>query len=50
MPIVGVPGFGDQFNNMKRAVTKGYGIKVDMTYDVVEHLKAAIEEILSNPS
>ncbi|CAB3233306.1 unnamed protein product [Arctia plantaginis] len=50
VPIIGVPAFGDQFINMKRAVTKGYGIKVDMTYDIVENLKVAIEEILSNPS
>ncbi|XP_045503921.1 UDP-glucosyltransferase 2-like [Colias croceus] len=48
-PIIAVPIFGDQFTNAKRAVQKGFGIYVDMTYNVADDIKVAIQEMLSNP-
>ncbi|XP_059051885.1 UDP-glycosyltransferase UGT5-like [Achroia grisella] len=48
-PIIGIPGFGDQFINVNRMVKKGFGVKVDLTFSLVEDLKLAIAEILSNP-
>ncbi|XP_075985048.1 UDP-glucosyltransferase 2-like isoform X1 [Anticarsia gemmatalis] len=49
VPMIGIPGFYDQFVNTKRAVNKGFAVKVDMTYNVVEDLKVAVEEMISNP-
>ncbi|XP_075984943.1 UDP-glucosyltransferase 2-like [Anticarsia gemmatalis] len=50
VPIIGIPAFGDQFVNIKRAASKGFGVEVDMSFNVVEDLRTAIEEITSNPS
>ncbi|CAB3233307.1 unnamed protein product [Arctia plantaginis] len=50
VPIIGIPAFADQFVNIKRVVKKGFGIKVDLTYNLVEDLKVAVEKITSNPS
>lgn len=46
-PIIGIPVFGDQFNNMMRAENKGFAVKVDLSYSLAEDLKAAIAEVLS---
>ncbi|KAL0868322.1 hypothetical protein ABMA27_007847 [Loxostege sticticalis] len=50
VPIIGIPMYGDQFLNTNRAVRKGFGKKVDLDWDFAKNLKAAIEEILGNPS
>ncbi|CAH2054200.1 unnamed protein product, partial [Iphiclides podalirius] len=48
VPIIGLPVFADQFVNILRAVGKGYGRKVDLTYALVEDLKSAIHHVTSN--
>nr|WRX06272.1 UGT40R1 [Helicoverpa armigera] len=49
VPIIGIPAFGDQFINVKRAINKGFALEVKLSYTVAADLKAAIEEILHNP-
>ncbi|XP_053616041.1 uncharacterized protein LOC128678482 [Plodia interpunctella] len=49
-PIIGIPVFGDQINNVDRSVNKGFAIKVNLAYDMKDKLKAAIEEMLRNKS
>lgn len=48
MPVVGIPVFADQFNNVDGAVNKGYAKRVDLTYSLADDLKVAIDDILSN--
>nr|XP_013189936.1 unnamed protein product [Amyelois transitella] len=45
-PIIGIPVFGDQFNNVDRAVKKGFAMRVDLAYNMKDKLKAAINEFL----
>ncbi|XP_053615383.1 UDP-glucosyltransferase 2-like isoform X2 [Plodia interpunctella] len=47
-PIIGIPVFGDQFNNIDRAVRKGFALRVDLAYDMKDHLRAAIDDALHN--
>ncbi|XP_072933659.1 UDP-glycosyltransferase UGT5-like [Epargyreus clarus] len=49
VPIIGLPIYGDQENNINRAVAKGYGIKVTIGYDSALKVKEAIDEIFNNP-
>ncbi|CAK1594070.1 unnamed protein product [Parnassius mnemosyne] len=49
VPIIGIPVYGDQFNNINRAVAKGYAKRVDLTYSLADDLKVAIDDILSDP-
>ncbi|XP_026332312.1 UDP-glucuronosyltransferase 2B4-like [Hyposmocoma kahamanoa] len=49
VPIIGIPVFADQFNNVDRAVNKGFAKRVDLTYTIADDLKVAIVEITSNP-
>ncbi|XP_026328029.1 UDP-glucuronosyltransferase 2B15-like [Hyposmocoma kahamanoa] len=49
VPIIGIPVFADQFNNVDRTVKKGFAKRVDLSYTMAHDLKAAIEEIVNNP-
>ncbi|CAK1594077.1 unnamed protein product, partial [Parnassius mnemosyne] len=49
VPIIGIPVFADQFVNILRAVNKGFAKKVDLSYEIVDELKTAIEDILIDP-
>ncbi|XP_026735870.1 UDP-glucuronosyltransferase 2B2-like [Trichoplusia ni] len=49
VPIIGIPVFGDQPVNIKRAIVKGIALKVKLSYSLVKDLKAAIQEIINNP-
>lgn len=49
VPIVGIPQVADQFFNMKRAVKKGIGLKVDLNEITKNDLKLAILEVAGNP-
>ncbi|XP_049305198.1 UDP-glycosyltransferase UGT5 isoform X2 [Bactrocera dorsalis] len=49
-PFIGIPIFGDQFLNMKRAETGGYGISVDYTSFTKEKFQSAIERMLNDES
>ncbi|XP_037868047.1 UDP-glucosyltransferase 2 [Bombyx mori] len=48
VPIIGIPLFGDQTMNIKKAVYKGIGLEVKLNFDTPKNLKAAINEVLSN--
>ncbi|XP_038207318.1 UDP-glycosyltransferase UGT5-like isoform X2 [Zerene cesonia] len=48
-PIIAIPVFADQFTNAKRAVQKGFGIYLKLTYNLADDIKAAVQEMLSNP-
>nr|XP_037868128.1 UDP-glucosyltransferase 2 [Bombyx mori] len=48
VPIIGMPIFGDQAMNVKKAVHKGIGLEVKFDSDTPKNLKAAINEVLSN--
>ncbi|CAK1545456.1 unnamed protein product [Leptosia nina] len=49
VPIVGIPGFGDQFVNVKTAVKNGYGLEVALSADMGDKLEEALHEVLGNP-
>lgn len=49
VPVISIPVFADQFLNSVRAEKKGYGKKVDLSYNMHEDIKVAINEILGNP-
>lgn len=49
-PIIGIPIFGDQFLNMAKAETNGYGIRLDYQTLNAKDIVAAIERILGDPS
>jgi glucuronosyltransferase len=48
VPIIGIPVFGDQRNNMEAAVSNGYGVSV-LLQDLTEKtFSGALSEILNN--
>ncbi|CAH0596435.1 unnamed protein product [Chrysodeixis includens] len=49
VPVVGIPVFADQFNNVMRSEIKGFAKKVDLSFTMDVPLKAAIEEVIGNP-
>ncbi|XP_053615455.1 UDP-glucosyltransferase 2-like [Plodia interpunctella] len=49
-PIIGIPVFGDQFNNIDRAVKKGFAKRVNLAYDMKNPLRAAIDDLLHDKS
>nr|WMP40226.1 UDP-glucuronosyltransferase UGT40AY2 [Tuta absoluta] len=49
VPIIGIPVFADQFTNVELSKAKGFALRVDISYQMADDLKAAIEEILGNP-
>nr|WEU75316.1 uridine diphosphate-glycosyltransferases 40AV1 [Glyphodes pyloalis] len=49
VPVIGIPMYGDQFSNMNIAERKGFGKRVDLSYNMSANLKAAIQELLKNP-
>lgn len=48
VPIIGIPVFADQYVNVKRAVHKGFAIRVRLSYDTADDLESAIKEMLIN--
>ncbi|XP_026332313.1 UDP-glucuronosyltransferase 2B1-like [Hyposmocoma kahamanoa] len=49
IPVIGMPMFADQFNNVDTAVHKGFAKRVDLDLETPANLKAAINDILGNP-
>lgn len=49
-PFIGIPIFGDQFLNMNRAASGGYGIRLDYTNLTKQSFSAAIERMLTDGS
>ncbi|XP_063381791.1 UDP-glucosyltransferase 2-like [Cydia fagiglandana] len=48
VPTIGIPIFFDQFININKAVANGYATKVDLTYNLHNDLKIAINNMLAN--
>ena len=49
VPIVAVPLFADQFDNAQRIVSRGIGVKLDITTLTSKKLADAILEVANNP-
>lgn len=49
VPVIGIPVIADQVTNVLKAVQTGYAKKVELSYDIADDLKIAIEEVLGNP-
>ncbi|XP_058833854.1 UDP-glycosyltransferase UGT5-like [Topomyia yanbarensis] len=49
-PIVGIPIFGDQMMNVRRAVRTGYGVMLDLNDATEESVLNAIETVLNGSS
>lgn len=48
VPIIGIPLLMDQFANVGKAVSKGFAKQVQLSYDMADNLRDAIEDILTN--
>ncbi|KAK5638207.1 hypothetical protein RI129_012502 [Pyrocoelia pectoralis] len=49
VPMIGIPFFGDQPYNVKKMVSKGFGLELDHRNLEKEELKATILEVINNP-
>ncbi|XP_013173124.1 PREDICTED: UDP-glucuronosyltransferase-like [Papilio xuthus] len=49
VPLISIPVFYDHLYNADKSVSKGIGVKVDLTDNLADNLKVAIHEILNNP-
>jgi glucuronosyltransferase len=49
VPLIGIPVYADQFLNIARAVSSGYGIQIDLNNVTSESLTWAIGEIIESP-
>lgn len=49
VPILGIPLFGDQVMNIKRAVAKGYALALDFQNITEENFSESLNELLTNP-
>jgi glucuronosyltransferase len=49
VPVVGIPVFGDQHLNMIWAVSKGFGVSLDLSNITSESVSKALNEVLGNP-
>lgn len=50
VPMLALPVFADQPGNADKLVKSGYGLRLDLLTLEADELKAAIKEILTNPS
>jgi glucuronosyltransferase len=48
VPLIGIPVFADQFVNIARAVSSGYGIQIDFNNVTSESVTWAIQEIIES--
>ena len=49
LPIVGIPLFGDHFDNMLRVSKKGFGIELDFFEVTEESLYQAVTRVIQEP-
>jgi glucuronosyltransferase len=49
VPILGLPLFGDQVMNIKRAISKGYALSLNFQNITEENFSEALNELLTNP-
>lgn len=50
VPVIGIPVFGDQSQNMLSAESAGYGVKIDFPSLNGDTMREAIKKVLYNPS
>lgn len=52
VPIVGMPLWGEQPDNVARAVEQGHGtcVSIDDTHNLARDLQTALQRVLGNPS
>lgn len=48
-PLLGVPFFADQFNNIKKITRRNGGIQLDLDSLTEEKIAAAVKDITTNP-
>lgn len=48
VPVLGIPLFGDQFDNMVRAETKGLGLTINPTHITREVLSSTIQTLIQD--
>ena len=49
LPMVGIPLFADQFDNMERAVARGMALQLDMLTLTEEALSEAVTRVVEDP-
>lgn len=49
VPMLGMPFYGDQNNNVNKMAHKKFGLKLSPKEMTKETLKAALKEVLENP-
>ena len=49
VPVVAVPLFGDQYDNAQRIVSRGMGVKVDISTLTSDKLVDAIRTVIHDP-
>jgi glucuronosyltransferase len=49
VPLIGIPVYADQFLNIARAVSSGYGIQIHFNNVTSESLTWAIREMIESP-
>jgi UDP:flavonoid glycosyltransferase YjiC (YdhE family) len=50
VPIVGIPVFGDQKNNIAAAMNNGFAVSMPLAEITEEKLSWALNEVLNNPT
>lgn len=50
VPLVGIPVLADQHLNMKSVDSKGFGIAVTLSEDMIPELEEAINKVLLDPA
>lgn len=48
-PLIGIPFFGDQYQNIRSVVERGGGVQLDMDRLSESSISAAVNEITTNP-
>ena len=49
LPVVGIPLFGDHFDNMLRAISKGFAIQLDLLQLTEDGLYRALTQVIHEP-
>ena len=49
LPMVGIPLFGDHFDNMERAVAKGMALKLDISTLTEDTLFETVTRVIKDP-
>lgn len=50
IPMVAIPFFADQYSNVLKYISKGFGVYLDKLTITKESFREAILEVINNPS